>query len=189
MNDSSRMTSDDEKDSALVVAIASGESEAIGILYDRHAPMLYAIALRILRSQAEAEDVLHDAMLLVWERAHAYARERGSVAAWLITLVRNLSIDRIRTKSRRASLSARFGDVLVPAPAADPEQQLGDASAAGAVRAALDRLPEEQRQVLVASFFEGLTYSEIAALQGVPLGTVKSRAARAMQALCAALSG
>ena len=180
-------------DSDLLSRIGSGDSLAIAALYDRHGSMLLALALRVLRDRSEAEDVLHDAFVLVGERARLYVPERGTVVAWLVTLVRNLSIDRRRRRDRRSAIAR---EVLVhesEATAADvprdPEAQVLGAAEVARVRRALASLPPMQRATLELSFFSGLSYPEIAAKENLPLGTIKSRAARALLALREALSG
>jgi RNA polymerase sigma-70 factor (ECF subfamily) len=147
----------------------------------------------VLRERTDAEDVLHDAFVLVGERAHHYAPERGTVVAWLVTLVRNLSIDRRRRRDRRSAIAR---DILVHESQAtsseserDPESQLVDAAEVARVRRALASLPSLQRATLELSFFSGLSYPEIAARENLPLGTIKSRAARALLALREALGG
>jgi RNA polymerase sigma-70 factor, ECF subfamily len=174
-------------DTELLRRIGAGDVEAIGELYDRYAPMLFPLALRIVRDRAEAEDVVHDAFVTVADRAGQYAAERGSVAAWVVTLVRNLSIDRTRRRDRRGSLTR---DVLAHEPAekvADPETLALGMTDREKVRRALASLPEAQRTTLEIAFYEGLSYPEIAARENVPLGTIKSRAARALAALREAL--
>ena len=174
-------------DIELLAGIAGGDVRAVGTLYDRHSATLFPIALRIVRDRSEAEDVLHDAFVAVNERASQYAAERGSVIAWLVTLVRNLSIDRTRRRERRGMLAR---DVIAhepPASARDPERLTSDASEREKIRRALASLPEAQRHTLEVAFFEGLTYPEIATRENVPLGTIKSRAARALAALRDAL--
>lgn len=180
-------------DSDLLGRIGGGDTLAVALLYDRYASMLFALALRVLRDRSEAEDVLHDAFVLIGERAHTYVIERGTVVAWLVTLVRNLSIDRRRRQGRR---SAIVRDVLVheaEASAAeaprDPEAQVLDAAEVARVRRALASLPPMQRATLELSFFSGLSYPEIAERENLPLGTIKSRAARALLALREALTG
>ena len=141
-----------------------------------------------MRDRAEAEDIVHDAFVTVADRALQYAPERGSVVAWLVTLVRNLSIDRTRRRDRRGSLAR---DVIVHEPVApvatSPRRSTADAAERAKIRRALAGLPEAQRVTLEVAFFEGLTYPEIAARENVPLGTIKSRAARALAALREAL--
>lgn len=177
----------ERSDAELLTQIAAGDVRAVGELYDRYSSTLFPIALRIVRDRTEAEDVLHDAFVAVNERAAQYAPDRGSVIAWLVTLVRNLSIDRTRRRERRGSLAR---DVIAhepPASARDPERLTSEASEREKIRRALSTLPEAQRQTLEVAFFEGLSYPEIAARENVPLGTIKSRAARALAALREAL--
>jgi RNA polymerase sigma-70 factor (ECF subfamily) len=174
-------------DAELLRRIGAGDTPAVAELYDRHAGLLMALSLRIVRDRAEAEDVLHDAFVMVGERARQYAPERGAVGAWLVTLVRNLSIDRTRRRERRGAIAR---DVLAHDPEAlasrapdSPEALAHGSRDRERVRAALAGLPEVQRRTLEIAFFEGLTYAEIAEREGVPIGTIKSRAARALTAL------
>ncbi len=174
-------------DVEVLARIAEGEARAVGELYDRYGTRLLPVALRILRDRAEAEDVLHDAFLTVSERAQQYTAERGSVAAWLVTLVRNLAIDRTRRWHRRGMIAR---EVIAYEPTAgppDPESLIDEALERGKVRRALARLSEPKRHTLEVAFFEGLSYAEMAASLGLPLGTIKSRAARALVALREAL--
>ncbi|MBX3211719.1 MAG: sigma-70 family RNA polymerase sigma factor [Labilithrix sp.] len=171
----------------LLRRIAEGDVRAVGELYDRYGPTLFPIALRILRERSEAEDILHDAFVAVNERAYQYTPERGSVVAWLVTLVRNLSIDRMRRRERRGALARDVLPHEPPASVRDPEQLTSEAGERAKIRRALANLPDAQRQTLEVAFFEGLSYPEIAARENVPLGTIKSRAARALAALREAL--
>lgn len=179
--------SDTRSDAELLQQIARGDVRAVGELYDRYGATLFPIALRIVRDRSEAEDVLHDAFVSVNERASQYTPERGSVIAWLVTLVRNLSIDRTRRRERRGTLAREVLPHEPPASVRDPERLTSEASERTKIRRALDSLPEAQRQTLEVAFFEGLSYPEIAARENVPLGTIKSRAARALGALREAL--
>lgn len=180
--------SDAEADTQLLAKIAKGDHRAMGELYDRHVTTLFPIALRIVRDRAEAEDIVHDSFVAVSERAAQYMPERGSVIAWLVTLVRNLSIDRTRRRDRRGVLAREVIAHEPPVEVPDPEALTSDASERDKIRRALAKLPEAQRQTLEVAFFEGLSYPEIAAREGVPLGTIKSRAARALAALREALA-
>jgi RNA polymerase sigma-70 factor, ECF subfamily len=175
-------------DGELLALVVDGDADAMGKLYDRYATTLFPIALRIVRDRSEAEDVLHDAFVAVSERARQYVPERGSVIAWLVTLTRNLSIDRARRRERRGAVTRDVLPYEPPASARDPERLTSDAVEREKVRHALASLPEAQRQTLEIAFFEGLTYAEIASRENVPLGTVKSRAARALSALKDALA-
>jgi len=178
---------DSVPDTQLLTLLSAGDLDAASALYDRYAPMLLALSLRIVRDRAEAEDVLHDAFVTIHDRAPQYSPDRGSVVAWLVTLVRNLSIDRTRRRDRRGVILRRVAGEDPRAAQPDPEALLSDASTHARVRRALGRLPDVQRETLEVTFFEGLSYPEIAEREGVPLGTVKSRAARALASLREAL--
>lgn len=169
--------------------ILAGDDAALAELYDRHAPFAFGVALKILRSQDEAEDVVHDAFVAIVERADQFRPDRGSVAAWLVTTVRNLALDRARRRTRRAQITDEELRHEPAEPVLDPESVSWLTHRRAAVLVALAAIPTAQRRTLEIAFFEGLTYPEIAEREGVPLGTVKSRAARALAALRAALEG
>jgi RNA polymerase sigma-70 factor (ECF subfamily) len=174
-------------DGDILRRIGEGDLDAIGDLYDRYAAVLFPIALRIVKDRSEAEDVVHDAFVTVSDRAAQYAADRGSVVAWLVTLVRNLSIDRTRRRDRRGALAR---DVIAHEPVAaveGPEALMAGADERAKIRAVLLALPEAQRRTLELAFYEGLSYPEIAEREGVPLGTIKSRAARGILSLREAL--
>jgi RNA polymerase sigma-70 factor (ECF subfamily) len=179
----------DAEDARAMRRICDGDDGALADLYDRYAPMALGLALRIVRDPLEAEDVVHDAFVAIVERADQYRAERGSVVAWLVATVRNLALDRTRRRTRRAQITEeelRHEPVdAVP----DPESIFWMERERVAVRRALEQLSRSQRETLEIAFFEGLSYPEIAQRQNIPLGTVKSRAARALSALRAALDG
>jgi RNA polymerase sigma-70 factor (ECF subfamily) len=170
-------------DVELLARLSAGDLAAASALYDRYAGVLLALAQRIVRDQAEAEDVVHDAFVTVHDRAAQYSADRGSVVAWLVTLVRNLSIDRVRRRERRGGILRRVASEELRQAVRDPEAQLSDATVHARVRRALAKLPDVQRATLEVTFFEGLSYPEIAEREGVALGTIKSRAARALASL------
>jgi RNA polymerase sigma-70 factor (ECF subfamily) len=160
-------------------AIAGGAVEAVGVLYDRHSSILFPIARRI--AKGEAEDVLHDVFVSLPDRAKSYTAARGNVAAWLIIVVRNLALDRVRRRGRHAEIEREVAEPAPPAPSPEATADLSLRSTK--LHAALAELTALERETLDAAFYEGLTYSEIAERQGVPLGTVKSRVARAFAEL------
>ncbi len=179
----------DALDAGAMARIQAGDDSGLEELYDRHAPFVLGVALKILRDQDEAEDVIHDAFVAVVERADQFRPERGTVIAWLVTTVRNLALDRARRRIRRAQITSEELSHEPIEPVLDPEALSWIEHRRTAVVAALGRVSEAQRRTLEVAFFEGLSYPEIAEREGVPLGTVKSRAARALAALRAALEG
>jgi RNA polymerase sigma-70 factor (ECF subfamily) len=175
-------------DARLAVRIRSGDAEALGELYDRHASGALAVALRIVRGRAEAEDVVHDAFVAVWRKIDRFDAEKGSLRAWVMTVVRNRAIDRVR--ARRPGMDLDDADersLLRTGPNPTWEQALQRASATE-VRAAIGTLPDEQRQAIELAYFEGYTYREVAELTGVPAGTANGRLRLALEKLREALS-
>ncbi len=162
-------------DIELISHIARGQNAALGELYDRHAGLLLAVLTRVLRDAPEAEDVLHEVFLEVWERAVDFDESRGSVRAWLVMRARSRGLDRLRALGRARQLAhdpAGREVALLPT----PETTLS-------VRRALGQLAPELRTLLELGYFEGMSSTEIAAHQQLAIGTVKSRVARALAEL------
>ena len=178
-------------DLQLMQAVAAGDAEAIGVLYDRHAPLLLAICRRVLRDANEAEDVLGDVFYEVWTRASRFDAARGSPVTYLLTLARSRAIDRKRfLESRPASratpdASARLS--LRPSDAPSPLQNSDGLERAQLVRQALTDLDPDQRQALECAYFDGLSHTEIATRLNKPLGTVKTYIRQGLIRLRAAL--
>jgi RNA polymerase sigma-70 factor, ECF subfamily len=172
-------------DPELAVAMAQGDNSALGVLYDRYAPILLATAVRILGSQREAEDLVHDVLLEAWQKAADYDRARGTVRTWLLVRLRSRALDRWRRagRIRVQTMEARTLDETLPALADDPGQSLDHAR----VRLAVQELPETQRRVLELAYFEGLSSTEVAEQLAIPIGTVKSRTAAGLAKLRAAM--
>jgi RNA polymerase sigma-70 factor, ECF subfamily len=157
-------------DSALVVAIRTGDQSAMGSLYDRYSPVVYAVALRVLGDTGAAEDVLQDVFMQLWRNPGAFDSSRGSLGAWLAVITRNRAIDALRKRRPENDIE----DVVI---SVEPDM-VGDADRARVgekVRAALGTMPDPQRKALELAYYEGLTHSEIAAKTGEPLGTIKTR--------------
>jgi RNA polymerase sigma-70 factor (ECF subfamily) len=179
----------DTEDARVMELIRGGDDAALATLYDRYAAVALSMALKIVRDPSEAEDVVHDAFIAVVERADQFRPDRGSLVAWLVTMVRNLALDRSRRRVRRAQITDDELRHEAPPRVRDPEEISWATREREAVRAAMTKLSGSQRETLEIAFFEGLSYPEIAARENVALGTVKSRAARALGALRAALDG
>jgi RNA polymerase sigma-70 factor (ECF subfamily) len=180
----------DADDAALIRAVAGGDERAFASVYDRYSPILLGLLLRILRSRSEAEDVLQEVFLQVWQQARAFDEARGRAFTWLATLARSRAIDRLRAVDSRERAALRS---VEDAPPEAEGQEWADTAAiraerAEAVRGALAELPEEQRQVLVLAYLEGMSQSEIAAAKNQPLGTVKTRTRSGLKKLSEALS-
>ena len=172
-------------DVEILARVRGGDMAAFAEFYDRHATLLFSVALRILGDAHEAEDILQEAAVALWERAPLYDPACGKPLSWAVALTRNKAIDRLRATRRKAALhdaaagEAGFGADTEPA----APQATMTSETAGFVRTALGTLPAEQRRAIELAFFGGLTQAEIAAQLGLPLGTVKARIRRGMLAL------
>ena len=177
-------------DTELLARIAAGDSAALGLFYDAHANILFGLALRILHDHKEAEDVLQEVFVQVWDKASVFNPAQGRPLAWVITLTRNKAIDRLRSAQRRFRLLEEVGEEAgLGEMSAEPSpgEAAGAGEQAGLVCAALQRLPAEQQRVIELAFFHGLTQTEIAAALHEPLGTIKARIRRGMLRLRAEL--
>jgi RNA polymerase sigma-70 factor (ECF subfamily) len=179
-------------DADAVALAAAGDGGGVTALYDRHARALYALALRIVQIEAEAEDVLQEVFAQVFRQAGRYDAGRGTVLGWLLTITRTRAIDHVRARRRRGDdFSRRASEAAaanLPAPGANQERQALTAEDIQRVRRALDELPAEQRRAIELAYYEGLSQSEIAARLAEPLGTIKSRIRTAMLRLRDALA-
>jgi RNA polymerase sigma-70 factor (ECF subfamily) len=193
-------------DSELVAEVAAGNSDALAELYDRHADALYRAAYRRLGDHHLAEEILQDTFLSLWNRAELFDESQGSLRAWLGTIARNRSIDRLRASGRRPtpvplggfadeddehamgriSQEALIASGIRPI---DPELEAGRTEIRHAVQSALAGMPDFERRALEMAYFEDLTQSEIATRLGWPIGTVKTRTRRGLFRLRAVLAG
>jgi RNA polymerase sigma-70 factor (ECF subfamily) len=198
----------DHDETALVREVAAGSQDALAALYDRYADAVYAAAIRLTSDRQVAEEVVQETFLALWNRAELFDPDTGSLAAWLHTIARNRTVDRLRAAGRRPSLVplsaaagtnehdtaaleriAASGTVLGGADLGPgPEGELAAAELRDVIRSALAELPEHERTALVLAYSSDLTQSEIAERLGWPLGTVKTRTRRALLRLREALS-
>lgn len=172
---------------AAMLRVAAGERTALQTAYRLTSAKLFGVCLRILHDRAEAEDVLQEVYLTVWQKAAEFDPARSSPMTWLITIARNRAIDRLRSKggSRRMEPIEAATDIADAAPSAD--DSLADSEASARLRACLDGLANHEQNALRGAFFDGNTYEELAARMSVPLGTMKSWIRRALQKLKACL--
>ena len=166
--------------SQLAARIASGDASALRSAYDEYAGRVLALALRIVRSKAEAEDVVQDTFLEVWRRASEFDGSRGELSSWIMAMARSRSIDKIR----RAKVRARYAQAEPEQPPpSTPDEQAGQHRDGVKLRGLLETLPPEQRSALELAYFDGLTQQQIADRTGLPLGTVKTRLRLALEKL------
>ncbi len=182
MNDSRTTTRSEDLEAPLLARIAEGDQSALSDLYDRFSRPLLAAVVRILNDSREAEDIVHDAFVAVWQKAGDYDASRGSAFSWVMTLTRNRALDRVRSRKRRGELLAQSApaDLGYDQTSADVAQAAEFSERSDAVHAAFGELPSDQRQALELAYFSGLTQQEIAARLDQPLGTIKARIRRGL---------
>jgi RNA polymerase sigma-70 factor (ECF subfamily) len=168
-------------DEELVVLAQRGDERAFEAIYDRHARVAFSLAYRLLGDRQGAEDLVQETFLAVWRLAGSYSPSRGSVRTWLLAILHNRGIDRLRTMSAmsRRQEALEREEALRGGPDAS-EEAIGRAEA-GRMRAALAGLPREQLDVIRLAYYGGFTHQEISQMLEVPLGTVKSRMTLGMQ--------
>jgi RNA polymerase sigma-70 factor (ECF subfamily) len=160
----------------LIRRMAAGDRDCFSRFYDRYAPLVFPLIVRIVRDRTDAADVLQDVFWEAWQGASSYDPARGTPEAWMITRARTRAIDRIRAVRRR---SETFVPPVDEGLAAAPPEAGGDAAERaedrGTIRTALEALPQAQREVIELAYYAGLTQTEIADRLRQPLGTVKTR--------------
>jgi len=177
--DSSETTISDKE---LVSRVRAGDQNAVGTLYDRYSPLVYAVGLRVLADSAAAEDVLQEVFMQLWRNPARFDASRGSLGAWLAVIARNRAIDALRKRRYESDIE----DIVVSVEP-DLASEADRSRAAKNVRVVLNGMHSSQRQALEMAFFEGLTHTEIAAKTGEPLGTIKTRIRAGLLALRKAL--
>lgn len=177
-------------DRELAVRLAAGNQDALAELYDRYGRLAYSVALRVLGDPGRAEDVVQDAFLKVWKSAAQFDVEKGSLRAWLMTAVRNRSIDYLRGRGAHERDERELNiEVESTGMSSDPWREVSLSLERKAVRDALSNLPVEQRQSVELAYFGGYSHREIAAMTRVPLSTVKGRMRLALEKLSSYLRG
>lgn len=168
-------------DAETMDAIAAGDSSALEHLYSSYVRILMGVACRILGNQADAEDLIHDVFVEVWNRAGNYSESRGSVKSWLVLITRSRAIDRIRqlNLARDRGMQAARQDEESPRHIVDPDAELEQSL----VRDSVIALQEPVREVLYLNYFEGLSCQEVSDRLSIPVGTVKSRLRAALRDL------
>ena len=164
-------------DEELMPLIGEKDPDAFEVFYDRHGGVAYSLAYRIVGEKAAAEDVTQEAFISIWRSGARYDRARGSVRSWTLSIVRNRAIDMLRSRAGKAP-KLTFDDeaVLEQRPAEElTEEEAMQHETARELRGAVGALPSEQAKVIELAYFGGFSQSEIAAMLGVPLGTVKGR--------------
>lgn len=179
-------------DEQLMAYVVSRSDEALSVLYDRYAPAIMGVVLRIVRDTAVAEDVVQETFWRIWDNGAAFQARKGKFSSWLFGIARNLAIDNWRRQQVRpqaAQSEAVVAQIEVsPDPGPDVTEMVWTSARHRLVRDALSALPPEQVEVIELAYFYDLTRKEIAEKTANPLGTVHTRARLALQKLRQALA-
>ena len=171
----------------MVERVARGDEVALGQIYDRFGPAVYSLCLRIVRDRSTAEELAQEVFVRLWRGAASFEPTRGRLSTWLLRIAYNLALNELRRRQSRPIVAPDSGWDVASAGLADTSDESDPVLAAGmheradVVRHALAQLPSAQRQAIELAFFGGLSQAEVAAAQGEPLGTVKSRIRVGMQ--------
>ena len=176
-------------DALLAGRIRSGDQAALGDVYDRYAPLAMAVALRVVSERELAEDLVHDAFVVVWQKIDRFDARRGSLRSWILTIVRNRAIDRLRARRPRIEIGEADERSLLQTESNPTWERAAERLGSIQLRAALANLPTEQREAIELAYFAGHTYREIAAITGVAQGTANGRLRLALGKLRDALHG
>jgi RNA polymerase sigma-70 factor, ECF subfamily len=175
-----------EAEIELLRRVGRGDRGSFEELYDRLSGVLFSVAYRVLNNEAAAEDVLQDVFVQIWEKAPLYDPAIGKPLTWALTLTRNKAIDRLRATQRRSRLQDKVqqeSEVFEQFDARSSFEALASAEAGKLVREAMEKLSQDQRQVIELAFFSSMTQTEISELLNLPLGTIKARIRRGMMKL------
>ncbi|WP_326555047.1 RNA polymerase sigma factor [Micromonospora sp. NBC_01813] len=168
-------------DDLLAQRFTAGDETALREIYDRYGRAVLHLATSTLGTRADAEDVVQTTFVAAWLGRDGFDAQRGSLLGWLLGIARRKVVDRIRAMARenKVTESVRQASVAAPATVANPDRVVEQLVVADE----LAQLPREQRRMLELAFFDDLTHQQIAAITGVPLGTVKSHIRRGMASL------
>lgn len=159
---------------ALIPLIAKGDKQAFGRFYDLLSPLAYTFAMRVLRSRADAEDLVQEVFIQVWNQAASYDSRRGKPEAWIITITKSRAIDKLRSHRRKDQRIPVLEDAARRR--TEEAENVMDASAWKlTLQGALTELSDIQKEALEMAYFEGKTQTEIAEELGLPVGTIKTR--------------
>ncbi|HEV2696060.1 MAG TPA: sigma-70 family RNA polymerase sigma factor [Verrucomicrobiae bacterium] len=180
-----------DKDVELLRRVATGDRAAFAEFYDLHSTLMFSVACKILNDPNEAQDVLQETFMQIWEKAARFDPKLGKASSWAATLTRNKAIDRIRASVRRTRLADEAGvESAIAAESTDTaNESVHGHEKARLIQSAITGLPAEQRKAIELAYFSGLTQDEISKQLHEPLGTIKARIRRGLLKLRDQLEG
>jgi len=170
-------------DALLAARLTAGDERALADAFDRLGPSVFGGALRVLGNGSAAQDVVQDVFVELWSHPDRYDPAAGSLRTYLTVLARHRAVDLLRSELRRVARQERHYRLTPADPPGSASDEVLAAETASAVRAAVQLLPDGQRQVVELAYFEGMTCREVASAMGIPEGTAKSRLRLAMAKL------
>ena len=180
-------------DEALMQAIAHGNAAALSTLYDRYASILKALTIRVVHDEAEADDLLQEVFMQVWQQAKNYSSDKGKPLGWIVTLTRRRAIDRLRKRQAYCRAKDRFEVTTDRQPESWVHNRIEDdihlEDMRTFLRAKIEVLPPFQRQAIEMAFFKGMSQREIALATETPLGTIKTRLELGLRKLSESIRG
>jgi RNA polymerase sigma-70 factor, ECF subfamily len=165
----------DESDLQVLMALRQGDTNALGIIYDRYGTAVYRLALKILANPTEAEDLTQEVFLAFWRGVEKYDVDRGTLIVFLLTITRSRALNRIKQQGSQQNLQQRVGTYLPIAHRNPGLDAVTLIELQERMNSALQELPDNQKQVLEMGYYQGKSQSEIAQELDLPLGTVKTR--------------
>ncbi len=166
-------------DLELMQGIQLGDPDALSVLYDRYNGIIKALILRVIHNEAEADDLLQEIFMEIWNQAKNFSAQKGKPLGWMVTLARRRAIDGLRKKQAYARAEERLQSEIEQQPDAwvhnTTETEISRGDTRELIRKVIDSLPLPQQQAVELAFFQGMSQREIAAKTNTPLGTVKTR--------------
>jgi RNA polymerase sigma-70 factor, ECF subfamily len=183
---------DSNHEKFLIERIVLRNEKSLEELYDRYSRIIFSLALRIVKKKEDAEEILQNVFLQIWDKAHTFDYQKGNVYSWIITLTRNKAIDKLRSKSYKTeSQNVTIKEDLLTFTNASYNSTIDAVTMnerISIVKNAISQIPEEQKSIIELAYFEGYTQAEISETLNIPLGTVKTRMRQAMIKLRTILS-
>jgi len=180
-------------DESLMRSVARGNAASLSVLYDRYSSILKALIIRVVHDEAEADDLLQEVFLQVWQQAQNYSSDKGKPLGWIVTLTRRRAIDRLRKRQAYCRAKDRFEVTVDRQPESWVHNRIEDDIDLEDMRrflnARIELLPPFQRQAIELAFFQGMSQREIALATETPLGTIKTRLELGLRKLSESVRG